>query len=101
MFPFTTKGPNLLEDVGTDESIWFWEWKLQMERIPLQWASLAFSVEQLALSEKRLPAMSRRKCIRQGGFLFIPEKQILFISSFFKFQANAFFCQEDDFPYKG
>ena len=45
--------------------------------------------------------MSRRKCIRQGGFLFIPGKQILFISSFFKFQVNAFFCQEDDFSHGG
>lgn len=71
MFPFTTKGTNFLEDMGTDESIWFRKWKLQMDRIPLQWNSLAFSIEQLALAwVERLPAMSWRKQGNVGFYLF-------------------------------
>jgi hypothetical protein len=65
---FINKGIEILEDTGTDESTWFWEWKLHMDRIPVQWADLLFSIEQLVLAWLQgLLTMCRK---RQGNVGF-------------------------------
>lgn len=45
---FTNKGTEILEGMGTDERTWFWEWELHMDRVPEQWATRVFPIEQLA-----------------------------------------------------
>lgn len=75
----TTKGAHLLGDLGTVESTRFLEWKLPMGRIPIQWVSLAFSIEQLALVwVERLPAMSWEEEVNVGFYVLQENKYFVF-----------------------